>query len=226
MSEQYARQRFFAASSLLATGVDDDERARYDAAMHLRPVLLASLLLLSACGSETARSRDCDKEFWDGTIGICLPQGWIVMNQETLRQRGVPEDTVVAFQAEEPSSGQFPTVTVTKEQLTEQVEPSAYSEASVRSVTILPKYTLIDSTQTNIDGQSLSLHVFTAQPISDEPVRRFYQVSTVSDGVGYTVTATTPVAAEDALEKQVYFILGSTTFEDIGAAEAEAAEKN
>lgn len=148
------------------------------------------------------------------------------MNQETLRQRGVPEDTVVAFQAEEPSSGQFPTVTVTKEQLTEQVEPSAYSEASVRSVTILPKYTLIDSTQTNIDGQSLSLHVFTAQPISDEPVRRFYQVSTVSDGVGYTVTATTPVAAEDALEKQVYFILGSTTFEDIGAAEAEAAEKN
>lgn len=186
---------------------------------------MTCLLLLSACGGGSdALSQDCDKEYWDGTIGICLPQGWVVMDQETLRQRGVPNDTVVAFQAEKPESGQFPTITVTKEPLTDVTEPSAYSEASIRSVSVLPQYTLIDSTQTNVDGDSISLHVFSAQPVADEPARRFYQLSTVHDMAGYTVTATTPVSVTDELEKQIFFMLGSTTFEDRQMEEAEGDE--
>ena len=169
-------------------------------------------LLLAACGGEGPVAVDCHKEYWDGTVGACLPQGWGVVDSETLRQRGVPEDTIVAFQAEEAVSGQFPTVTVTSEPLSDVTAPTTYSKASIRSVSVLPGYTLIDSVQVNIDAEAIDLHVFTAKPVADEPSRRFYQVSTVANNMGYTLTATTPVSIDDALEKQVYFILQSATF--------------
>ena len=176
-------------------------------------VFIALALLLTACGGDGPVSIDCHKEYWDGTVGACLPQGWGVVDSETLRQRGVPEDTIVAFQTDEAVSGQFPTVTVTNEPLADVTEPTVYSKASIRSVSVLPGYTLIDSVQVNIDAEAIDLHVFTAKPVADEPARRFYQVSTVANNIGYTLTATTPVSIDDELEKQVYFILQSTTFQ-------------
>jgi len=176
-------------------------------------------LFVAACGGSESASVNCHKQYWDGTVGVCLPQGWGVVDSETLRQRGVPNDTIVAFQAEQAVSGQFPTVTVTQEVLAQPTMPDAYSKASVRSVGILPGYTLIDSIQTNVDGESVTLHIFSAQPVADEPARRFYQISTVVDSEGYTITASTPVAIEDAIENQALLILQSMTF--IAIAEEE-----
>ena len=176
-------------------------------------------VFVTACGGSENTEVSCHKEYWDGKVGVCLPQGWGVVDTETLRQRGVPDDTIVAFQAETAVSGQFPTVTVTQENLTQKTTPDAYSKASVRSVGVLPGYTLIDSTLTNVDGESVSLHVFTAQPVVDEPVRRFYQISTVVGGNGYTITATTPVGIKDNLERQALLILQSLTFQAVETEE-------
>jgi hypothetical protein len=156
----------------------------------------------------------CQKEYWDPIeqIGLCIPAGWGVVDRETLRQRGVPDDAIVAFQAEEAVSGHFPTVTVTKELLAQATTPEAYSDASIRSVTVLPGYVLMESTPVEIAGVPTRIHIFTAQPVADEPARRFYQVSTTNGNVGYAVTATTPASVSDELETQVVLILQSLKF--------------
>ncbi|MBI1934231.1 hypothetical protein HYS30_01055, partial [Candidatus Peregrinibacteria bacterium] len=63
-----------------------------------------------------------------------------------------------------------------------------------------------------VDGENVRLHTFSAQPIPEEPAKRFYQLSTVMRKVGYTVTATLPLAPERDLEKQVQLMLGEVTF--------------
>lgn len=179
-----------------------------------RTLILAGCVLLAACSGGGSADVTCQKQYWDASeqVGLCIPAGWGVVDRETLRQRGVPDDAVVAFQAEEAVSGHFPTVTVTKEQLSQPIDGSTYSDASVRSVTVLPGYTLIESTPVEVDGLPARLHVFTAQPVSDEPARRFYQVSSTRDRAGYTVTGTTPASVSDALEAQIVLILQSFTF--------------
>ena len=174
---------------------------------------ITACLVLVACGGSDG-GASCKEDYWDGTYGTCLPSDWIVVDSETLRQRGVPEDTVVAFQSEIPISGQFPTVTVTRESLAKVTSPQAYSDASVRAVTVLPGYKELDTRDLRVAGEKVRLHIFKAQPTADEPERRFYQVSTVSEGVGYSVTATTPVSVEDELENQVLLLLRESIFSE------------
>ena len=172
--------------------------------------------LLFACSSQTADV--CYKEYWNGEVGTCLPKDWQVIDAETMKERGVSDDAVAAFQSNEPSAGQFLTVSITKEVLTEPIEASMYSQANVRLVSALPGYTLIDVTAITIDEAKVDLHVFTAQPVSDEPVRKFYQISTVQNGIGYSVTGTSPVTVSDSIESQVIAIVQSVHFVPIASA--------
>ena len=182
--------------------------------MRYRLLLLTLCLPLAACGDDDGGGNvSCKSDYWDGTYGTCLPDNWVVIDSETLRQRGVPGDTIVAFQSEVPVSGQFPTVTVTREPLIDVVDPEDYSSASVRAVTVLPGYQELDTRETNIAGEKVHMHVFKAQPAEGETLRRFFQVSTVAKGAGYSVTATTPVSLDDALENQVLLILRESIFE-------------
>jgi len=181
--------------------------------MKYRALVLTTCFILASCGGGSAGGdAACKEDYWDGTYGTCLPSDWVVIDSETLRQRGVPEDTVVAFQSEIPISGQFPTVTVTQEVLARATSPQVYSDASIRSVTVLPGYKELDTLDMRVAGEKVRLHVFAAQPTADEPLRRFYQVSTVSDGVGYSITATTPASVEELLENQVLLILRESVF--------------
>ncbi len=183
---------------------------------------LGIALMVAGCSGSGGTAAQCDKQYWDPaeSIGLCIPQKWGVVDRETLRQRGVPDDTIVAFQAEDAVSGHFPTVTVTKEILEQGATAEAYSEASVRSVTVLPGYALIESTPVTVAGEAVRLHVFTAQPIADEPVRRFYQVGIARQNMGYAVTATAPVSVSDSLEQELFLILQSVTFSSEEEAEA------
>lgn len=183
--------------------------------------LSLSVLLASCGGGSSSAEVVCVAQFWNGVIGMCLPADWSVIERERLQERGVPEQVIVAFQSERTVSGQTPTVTVTSERLASPLDSAAYSKASIRSVTTLPGYTLLDSRATDLEGQQVELHVFTAQPITGEPERRFYQLSGVSAGVGYTVTALTPVSISDQLEKEVLLIMNSVRFsEPVPAEEA------
>jgi|SRR3989338_652640 len=176
--------------------------------------LTAGSLFLTACSGGGSVASTCVEDYWDGEVGTCLPDGWIVVDSETLLQRGVPPETLVAFQAEQAVSGQFPTVAVTREALNQEVSAEDYSSASIRSVSVLPGYEQVDARDIRIDEAKVSVHIFTAQPDDGEPRRKYYQVSLPKGQKGYTMTATTPVAIEDALEQQVLAILEGFTLEE------------
>ena len=181
--------------------------------MHMRKtILLAATMLLTSCGGGGGGETACSSDYWDGTVGTCLPEGWAVISAETLLARGVPEETVVAFQREAAVSGQFPTVAVTEEALAQPTDPARYSEANIRAVEVLEAYEHVDTESFMVDDVDVQLHTFTGQPIEGEPKRRFYQVSTTMGDTGYTFTAVTPVSIDSALEEEIMLMLRNMTF--------------
>lgn len=177
--------------------------------------LLSTTLLLASCtGSGGGNAAACDQQYWDGVIGVCLPKNWSVVDRETLQSRGVPEEVMIAFQSSQVVSGQTPTVTVTKETPQTDIDPAAYSAASIRSVTGLPGYKQIDARAFKWQGHDLHIHVFSAQPLPEEPERRFYQLSTTNAGNGYTLTALTPLSVSSSVEAEIQTIMRSLTFTD------------
>ncbi|HVW66924.1 MAG TPA: hypothetical protein VHA78_04325 [Candidatus Peribacteraceae bacterium] len=170
------------------------------------------LLTLSACGGGGNATVTCANQYWDGTVGTCLPSGWHVVDRTQLDSRGIPQEVVVAFQSDNPVAGQFVTVTVTSEPLNKQMTSSDYSDASIQSVQAMPNYTKVDAQSVTIDGQKVTMNIFTAQPRSDQPKTRFYQVSAVNGMTGYTYTAATPVSVDTTTEQQVELILKNATF--------------
>jgi hypothetical protein len=80
---------------------------------------------------------------------------------------------------------------------------------------------LQDRQSTTVDEEDIDIHIFTAQPSPDQPESRFYQLSAVSDSVGYTFTAATPVSVPDEIEAQVLSMLNSVTFVQQDEAEEE-----
>lgn len=188
-------------------------------------LLTVSAFLVSCGGDGDTKSRFCDTEYEDAEMMLCLPDEWVVVEKSTLQKRGVPEDAVVAFQSEIAIAGQFPTVVITREGLKRTVDAAKYSEASMRSVAVFGAYREIDVTEVEIGKDVVSLHVFTAQPVAEEPLRRFYQLSTVFGTAGYTVTGTTPVSITDSLEDEILAILKSLSFIEPEEEEDEKEEK-
>ncbi len=180
-------------------------------------------LLLAGCGSSGSSSGTvvCDQQFWNGSFAACLPKGWRVLSKETLAQLQVPEETMAAFQYETPHAGQLDTVTVTKEPLADAMKTPDYSESNILAVSALPDYKLIDKETVYVDGQESALHVFSARPSSDQPIRRYYQVSASQDRTGYTFTGSFPLSIEDDEAAQVKFILKNVSFKDPSAAAAK-----
>jgi hypothetical protein len=174
----------------------------------------AALLLGGCSGSSSSTTVICDQQFWNGAFSACLPKGWKVLSSETLRQLGVPEETVAAFQFNTPHAGQLDTVTVTKEPLSTEMKTLDYSDSNVLAVSALPDYKLIDKETVYIDAQETALHVFSARPSSDQPIRRYYQVSAAQEKTGYTFTGSFPLSIQDDEAEQVTFILKNVSFTD------------
>lgn len=179
---------------------------------------LSLVTFLTACGGTKTTAIVCKEQYWNGVIGVCLPAGWTVIEHEKLADRGVPDQVMVAFQSDKTVSGQSPTITVTSEKLSSPLDSPAYSKASIRSVTTLPGYKLIDSKSMEVEGQKVDLHVFSAQPVAGEPERRFFQLSAVAANIGYTVTALTPVSISDTLQQEINLIMNSVRFSEPTAA--------
>lgn len=185
----------------------------------LLPLVSVASLLIVACGGGNG-VVSCTQDYWDGEIGTCLPDGWVVLDRAGLDDRGVPEEAIVAFQNEEPVAGQYLTVVVTTENLADETTSDDYSEAGVASVQTLPGYTRIDERRVTIDEMDHIIHVFTAQPNEAQPPARFYQLSLADGRNGYTFTAATPVSIDDASEAGIETILENATLTDPQGGEA------
>jgi len=178
-------------------------------------VILFSGFLLASCGGGGDEKACNGDSFWDGTLGVCVPDGWQAVDASTLQERGVPGEVVVAFQSDTSLSGYYPTVTVTRERLSQEFTPQEYSEGSIEAVSTLPGYQLFDEQDVSIDGEKIAIHVFQSQPSEDAAQYRFYQLSTVSANVGYTFTVATPLTIEDELGEEILAILRSVTFQEL-----------
>lgn len=184
-------------------------------------LLLLMTGLLAGCGSSsTGDSVVCDQQFWNGEFATCLPKGWRVLSQDTLTTLGVPEETVAAFQMQEARGGQFDTVTVTKEPLSQDITTTEYSRANILAVSSLPDYKLLDKIVVTVAGKESAIHVFSARTSGDQPIRRYYQLSAALERAGYTFTGSFPLSIEDNEADEVQFILKQVSFTD-PAAEAE-----
>jgi hypothetical protein len=175
----------------------------------LSSLSIVSVLILVACGGG-AVAAICEQAYWDGTVGTCLPAQWHVAEKDDLEAR-VPQEVFAAFQADKAFSGQYPTVTVTRETLAEDTASPDYSEASVASVQNLPGYEQIDDEQITIDAQKVRLHIFTAQPKPEDPKARFYQVSIAKGTAGFTFTGAAPLGVTDEIDAQIRLILQNAT---------------
>lgn len=177
-------------------------------------ILPVAVVLMTSCSSGKSGTQQvvCDSQFWNGTIAACLPTGWKVLSTDDLKSLGVPEETVTAFQSTEPRSGQLDTVTVTRETLSQDLSSLDYSNANVLSVSALPDYKLMDKQAVYVDGKETAIHVFSARPVPDAPVRRYYQLSAVKDRTGYTFTASFPLSVTDQQVSEILFILKNVSF--------------
>lgn len=176
-------------------------------------VALFSLILAGCFGGGESRSETaCQEPYESDVLSLCLPSGWKALASSELQKRGLPAEVVAAFQGEEAISGQFPIVTVTSEALREALSTGDYSEASIASVETLPGYELVDRKRTEVSGEDSEIHIFHAQPTPSDPLRRFYQVSAVSNGIGYTFTAALPVSPPEEAQEQVLELLQSVSF--------------
>lgn len=190
--------------------------------MRKTSIIMLFSLFLAACGGG-AEVATCTFNYWSGTVGTCLPDQWHVIDRQELDERGIPEEVIVAFQSDVPVSGQFVTVTVTREALAEPLDAQEYSDASILSVQQLPGYDEIDQRSIDIDGESVDMHIYTAQPREDQPETRFFQASTVSGNVGFSFTGATPVSIDSDIEAQVVSILEGATF--LSPTEEEETEE-
>lgn len=178
--------------------------------------LVLGFLTLAACGSSSssAVTVTCELQFWNGTVNVCLPKGWKVLSREQLGTLGVPEETIAAFQFETPHAGQLDTVTVTKEPLSQEMATPEYSQSNILAVSALPDYKLIDKIVVTIDAKESAIHVFSARPSPEQPIRRYYQLSAAIEKTGYTFTGSFPLSIQDSEASEVLFILKNASFID------------
>lgn len=181
-------------------------------------VAVLGFLALTACGSSSKTTVTCEQQFWNGSVNACLPKGWKVLSRDQLTTLGVPEETVAAFQFETPHAGQLDTVTVTKEPLSQALSTPEYSASNMLAVSTLPEYKLIDKIVVTVDGAESAIHVFSARPSPDQPVRRYYQLSATVEKTGYTFTGSFPLSVEDSEANEVLFILKNASFKEPAAA--------
>lgn len=187
--------------------------------------LLLVFPLLAACGSSsrtTTTTVACQSRYWNGTVGTCLPQAWHAVDPVLLQENGLPPEVVAAFQADAEVSGVYPTVTVTRQVMRQNMTAEQFSAASIQAVSVLPEYKKLDQKTVSIDGREVAVHVYSAQLRPDRPVQRYYQMSTVNGRSGFTFTGALPLSVDTQLEQKVLLILQNASFMEPVVAPAAA----
>jgi hypothetical protein len=164
------------------------------AEMRLFGPILLTFLLTSCFGGS------CSDSVSAGPISMCISNLWEQVPEETLREEGVPEETLAAFQLKEQRAGQRDNIVVTEEHLPSPVSSKVYADINVQAVAATDEYLLIENRDVEIGGTETILHIFTAKPVPDLPARRFYQVSISKGMKGYVITGTLPFTVDSTVE--------------------------
>ena len=136
-----------------------------------------------------------------------MPDGWEQVPDAVLREEGVPEETIAAFQRREIRDGQRDNVVVSREKVAASVTALKYSTANIRTIEATPEYELKEKREVKAAGQDTILHIFTARPVPDLPGRIFYQLAIVLAERGYVVTGTLPLSADTATEEELVSLM-------------------
>lgn len=171
---------------------------------------ILSLFLLTACSGTGTGS--CE-EVTTPDFTLCLSEGWKQVTDAELKEEGVPEETIAAFHLTDARGGQRDNIVVTRERLPGEVSALAYSEANMRTIVKTPEYSLIEKREVKVDGAVAVLHIFTARPVQDLPVRRFYQLSLTEGSTGYTFTGTLPFSVAAEVEEGLIDMLLSVSLD-------------
>ncbi|MBT3835194.1 hypothetical protein HOF56_02995 [Candidatus Peribacteria bacterium] len=131
---------------------------------------------------------------------MCIGSDWEQVPEETLREEGVPEETLAAFQLKEQRAGQRDNIVVTEENLPSPVSSKLYADVNLQAVGATEEYTIIENREVEVGGTETILHIFTAKPVPDLPARRFYQISLTKGMKGYVVTGTLPFTVDKVIE--------------------------
>ena len=174
------------------------------------PILLL-FAFLAACGASTV---SCNEKIWTGEFGLCLAEGWEQVSPDALKEKEVPMETLAAFHRTAESAGQRDNIVVAGETLPGTVGSLAYAEANQKVMETVPEYALIEKREVKINDAVTTLHIFTARPVPELPVRRFYQLNVTKGAKGYSFTGTLPFSIEEETEKTLIDMLLSVTLEE------------
>ena len=182
--------------------------------MRLSAFSLLSILCFSVLTACSGTGTSSCEEVVTPDFTFCLSEGWTPVTDEELKAEGVPEETIAAFHLTDPRGGQRDNIVVTRERLPGEVSALAYSEANMRTIVKTPEYKLVEKREVKVDGEVATLHIFSARPVPDLPVRRFYQLSLTERSTGYTFTGTLPFSTASEVEEGLTDMLLSVSLEE------------
>ena len=174
------------------------------------PILLL-FAFLAACGASTV---SCNEKIWTGEFGLCLAEGREQVSPDALTAKEVPRESLAAFHRTAESAGQRDNIVVAGETLPGTVGSLAYAEANQKVMEAVPEYALIEKREVKIDDAVTNLHIFTARPVPELPVRRFYQLNVTKGAKGYSFTGTLPSSTDEETENILIDMLLSVMLEE------------
>lgn len=132
----------------------------------------------------------CDHPFWTGAVGLCLPDGWEEVAPADVTDK---TDAVLAFQSPAFDRTRRAALIIEQAGLLDLSSSAIYSSQKIDEAMSWAFYTLVSKTDVDLDGQTVSLHVFTAQEPKAFGIKTYYQLSGLRGRTGFTAT----VAVDD-----------------------------
>ncbi len=156
-------------------------------------LLLSSLILFTACGSDSPESPEESagwKTFEGSSFSMKYPQDWEVLEKKDFTSN-VPPSTVVAFRNNIKDDIFTANLNINVGEADEKLTAEDYAKSTKSKL----KDSLVGFTETKTEPVTLGEDLkgyelqFTGKKSSADPVINFRQIFIVNDGIGYTINA-------------------------------------
>lgn len=156
-------------------------------------LLLSSLLLFTACGSDTPEAAEENagwKTFEGSSFSMKYPQDWEVLEKKDFTSN-VPASTVVAFKNNIKDDIFTTNLNITMNEVDEKLTAEDYAKSTKSKL----KDSLVGFTEVKSEpltlGEELPAYIleFEGKKSSADPILKFRQIFVTKNGVGYTINA-------------------------------------